>query len=159
MCASNCSSICLNVSLSTSGFVSYTSVTSIRYVSRVPSPASTISPSLDYCSECSATYACHYSIPFTKCNNFLGKKCVHGPVFLLLFTFSITVKNYFGLVLMFPRWLDKLLARRAFGATWVKREWLIPISTALSAPPPYQQRKRERHLPAVSFGTWKEMRP
>lgn len=46
MCASNCSPICLNVSLSTSGFVSYTSVTSIRYMSRVPSPASTISLAL-----------------------------------------------------------------------------------------------------------------
>lgn len=46
MCASNGSPICLNVSLSTSGFVSYTSVTSIRYVSRVPSPASAISLAL-----------------------------------------------------------------------------------------------------------------
>lgn len=101
MCASNCSPICLNVSLSTSGFVSYTSVTSIRYVSRVPSPASAISLALTTALS-AAAYDCHYSIPLTKCNNFSGERCVHVTVFLLLFTFSITVKNYFGLVLMFP---------------------------------------------------------
>lgn len=44
--ASNRSTICVNVSLSTSGFESYTSVTSICYVSRVPSPASAISLAL-----------------------------------------------------------------------------------------------------------------
>lgn len=99
MCASNRSPICVNVSLSTSGFVSYTSVTSICYVSRVPSPASAISLALT-----TAPSAMPHMLAITPYHSqnvitFQWERCV----FLLLFTFSITVKNYFSLVLMSPQ--------------------------------------------------------